>query len=357
MSDLVYQNYNNKCKGWVNPSNLFFGPQITTLTSYQSPAGSNTVVSIVGANFFSYSVVRFGTFTPTVYFINSTLLSFYVPNTLTSGTFPVQVCNGSVCSNIVNYTIDNASGFWISNGSGTISNSNASPTVPSLGGGLLVRGNISQTLNAAGCVSIGANSLPVAVDPAAIDNTCVGQDSGSQITTGSNNTCIGQGSNVSTGNISYSTAIGSGAQAINSNQIVLGRASEYVSIPSTLTQSGGGGYALTVGGDVNISGICKATSFNPPSDYRIKNVIDHITIDKDEYTIDNLKPIKYVNGKNGHTEIGFLAHEVQESFPYLVTGEKDGKDLQTLNYMGLIGVLVKEIQGLKHEINLLKTSK
>lgn len=125
MSDLVYQNYNNKCQGWVNPSNLSFGPQITSLSGYQSPAGSSTVVSISGSNFFSYSKILFGTFNPTVYFINSNLLQFYVPNTLTSGTFPVQVFNGSVGSNIVNYTIDNASGYWLLNSNGSISNTNS----------------------------------------------------------------------------------------------------------------------------------------------------------------------------------------------------------------------------------------
>lgn len=127
MSDLVYQNFNNRCQGWVNPANLFFGPEIISLTAYQSPAGSNTVVSIVGANFFSYSAIRFGTFTPTVYFINSTLLSFYIPNTLYPGTYPVQVCNGSVCSNIVNYTIDMSSGYWmidVGGNTNTISNTN-----------------------------------------------------------------------------------------------------------------------------------------------------------------------------------------------------------------------------------------
>lgn len=123
MSDLVYQSYNNKCKGWTNPSNLSYGPEIISLSSYQSPAGSNTVVSINGTNFFSYSTIRFGTFTPTVYFVNSTIIQFYVPNTLNSGTFPVQVCNGSVCSNTFNYTIDNASGYWLLNGQ-NITNSN-----------------------------------------------------------------------------------------------------------------------------------------------------------------------------------------------------------------------------------------
>jgi hypothetical protein len=129
MSDLVYQNYNNKCQGWVNPSSVFFGPQITSLSGYQSPAGSNTVVSVNGTNFYSYSSISFGTFNPTVYFINSNILQFYVPNTLTSGTFPVQVFNGSVGSNIVNYTIDNASGYWLLNSNGSISNTNTNSLV------------------------------------------------------------------------------------------------------------------------------------------------------------------------------------------------------------------------------------
>jgi len=112
-----------KFQGWVNPFNLSFGPVITSLSSFQSPAGSSTVVSIYGSNFLSYSLIRFGTFTPTVYFINSTILQFYVPSSLNYGTFPVQVCNGDVCSNIVIYTIDAASGFWLLQGQNII-NSN-----------------------------------------------------------------------------------------------------------------------------------------------------------------------------------------------------------------------------------------
>ena len=124
MSDLVFQNYNNRCKGWTNPSSLNFGPQIDSLSGYFSPAGSTTLVSINGQNFFSYSTISFGTYNPTVYFINSNILQFYVPSTLNSGTLPVQVFNGSVPSNSVNYTIDNASGYWLLNSNGSISNTN-----------------------------------------------------------------------------------------------------------------------------------------------------------------------------------------------------------------------------------------
>jgi len=70
--------------------------------------------------------------------------------------------------------------------------------------------------------------------------------------------------------------------------------------------------------------------------------------------VDGLKPIQYFNTRARKLDIGFLAHEVQEDFPYLVTGCKDGDDLQTLNYIGLVGVLVKEIQELKAKVAILE---
>ena len=132
MSDLVFQNYNNRCKGWTNPSSITFGPQIDSLSGYYSPAGSTTLVSINGLNFFSYSIISFGTYRPTVYFINSNILQFYVPSTLNSGTLPVQVFNGSIPSNSINYTIDNASGYWLLNPNGSITNTNNNSNQSSL---------------------------------------------------------------------------------------------------------------------------------------------------------------------------------------------------------------------------------
>jgi len=124
MSDPVYQNNAIRCQGWVNPEDVYFGPTIGSLSSYYSPAGSTTLVSINGSNFYSYSSVAFGTYYPTTYFINSNLIQFYIPSTLNAGTFTVQVFNGSFPSNIVNYTIDNASGYWLLNSNGNINNTN-----------------------------------------------------------------------------------------------------------------------------------------------------------------------------------------------------------------------------------------
>ena len=111
MSDLVYQNYSNKCKGWVNPSTISFGPQITSLSSYNSPAGSTSIITINGTNFYSYSRIAFGTLNPTVYFVNSNILQFYIPNNLPYGIYTIQVFNGAIGSNIVNYTLDGTGGL------------------------------------------------------------------------------------------------------------------------------------------------------------------------------------------------------------------------------------------------------
>ncbi len=107
-------------------------------------------------------------------------------------------------------------------------------------------------------------------------------------------------------------------------------------------------YALDVSGNVHVSGQVTAISFNATSDYRLKNNINQIT----NYTIDNLNPIEYdINDKH---DMGFLAHEVQEHFPFLVDGVKDGDKMQSINYNGFIALLVKEIQSLKNEVKELK---
>jgi hypothetical protein len=45
-----------------------------------------------------------------------------------------------------------------------------------------------------------------------------------------------------------------------------------------------------------------------------------------------------------------IAHEVQEEYPYLVTGEKDGEDNQTVNYTGFIGLLIHEVKQIKEQM-------
>ena len=94
-----------------------------------------------------------------------------------------------------------------------------------------------------------------------------------------------------------------------------------------------------------------AGSFNANSDYRLKSNVHQLSKTK---TVDLLNPIEY-DLSGGKHDMGFLAHEVQEVFPFLVQGEKDGKDMQSLNYNGFIALLVKEVQDLKKENKDLKS--
>jgi hypothetical protein len=69
-----------------------------------------------------------------------------------------------------------------------------------------------------------------------------------------------------------------------------------------------------------------------------------------------LRPLSYFNRLSGKEDMGLIAHELQEHFPYLVNGEKDAENYQSVNYLGLIGLLVKEVQDLKKEIKEIKSN-
>jgi hypothetical protein len=108
-------------------------------------------------------------------------------------------------------------------------------------------------------------------------------------------------------------------------------------------------YELDVSGNINATGTVTALSFNARSDYRLKTNIKKIN---DSYEIDNLNPIEY--DMNNKHNMGFIAHELQIEFPFLVNGEKDGEHMQSVNYIGLIALLTKEIQKLKIRISALE---
>jgi len=188
-----------------------------------------------------------------------------------------------------------------------------------------------------------------------------------------------------------STTIGYGANIDLSNQIVLGTSGEFVCIPSNRglsigkTTAPASGYALDISGSINFSGnlyqngsifvsgsgsgtsnsitgglfvsgdisgngdlfvrgSVEASSYNATSDYRIKDNIRNLD---DSDTISNLRPVKYLNKQTNKNDFGLIAHELQLEYPDLVSGTKDGTEYQSVNYTGLISILIKEIQDLK----------
>jgi cytoskeletal protein CcmA (bactofilin family) len=95
----------------------------------------------------------------------------------------------------------------------------------------------------------------------------------------------------------------------------------------------------------------KVSSNNPitiVSDHRIKEDVQ--TLKNSSFSLDHINPVYFYNTLSNKNDIGFIAHELQEHYPFLVNGEKDGSEYQSVNYNGLIGLLVHEVQFLKNKV-------
>jgi hypothetical protein len=109
----------------------------------------------------------------------------------------------------------------------------------------------------------------------------------------------------------------------------------------------------------NIIVSTSAVSYNTTSDYRLKENISPIVNSLDR--VMQLKPSKFNWVETGEESEGFIAHELQEIFPYAVAGEKDAIysstgniKPQSVDYGRITPLLVKAIQELKAEIDILK---
>lgn len=98
---------------------------------------------------------------------------------------------------------------------------------------------------------------------------------------------------------------------------------------------------------LTVNGTLTAGSYASSSDYRIKTNVRPLN---ETITIDNLRPVKYMQTLINKPQYGVIAHELQQYFPELVTGIKDGDSWQSVNYTGLIAILINEIKQLKAEL-------
>jgi len=103
-------------------------------------------------------------------------------------------------------------------------------------------------------------------------------------------------------------------------------------------------------GAITVSG--SATSFVTSSDYRLKNSIAPMTGALAKVAL--LKPCTYKWNADGSDSEGFIAHELQEVAPYAVSGEKDGKDMQGVDYGRLTPLLTAALQEAIAKIELLE---
>ena len=99
---------------------------------------------------------------------------------------------------------------------------------------------------------------------------------------------------------------------------------------------------------MDVSGNINAVSYFANSDYRIKKDIKDLY-----YNIDKLKPKTYYNTLTQKQDCGFIAHELQDEFDFMVNGLKDGDNLQSVNYISLIPIIIKEIQLIKQKLKMM----
>jgi hypothetical protein len=93
-----------------------------------------------------------------------------------------------------------------------------------------------------------------------------------------------------------------------------------------------------------------AVAYNTSSDYRLKDNPQPLT--NSGAFIDALKPKTWNWKADGSKGVGFIAHEVQEVSPGSVVGEKDGEQMQAMEYGSaeFIANIIAEIQSLRARV-------
>jgi hypothetical protein len=94
------------------------------------------------------------------------------------------------------------------------------------------------------------------------------------------------------------------------------------------------------------------TAYNTSSDYRLKEQVR--PIDNPLEKVLKLNPVNFKYKNSNTVQDGFIAHEIQEILPYLVTGEKDGEQMQEVDYSKLTPILIAAIKEQQVQIQELK---
>ena len=113
----------------------------------------------------------------------------------------------------------------------------------------------------------------------------------------------------------------------------------------------GGATVNILGNNINLAGVATAQDFDALSDANFKDNIE--TVENALDKVDNLRGVRFEWKRSGAPAYGVIAQELEEVLPELVHGGV-GADPKTVNYNGIIGVLIEAIKELKEEVNQLK---
>ena len=130
----------------------------------------------------------------------------------------------------------------------------------------------------------------------------------------------------------------------------------FIQIEHPVNTSTGSDYAIfrynqSIIGTIRQNGTSQV-QYNVSSDYRLKEDL------QDFAGLDMVSKIPVYDFKwktDESRSYGVMAHELQEVLPDAVSGEKDAEEMQGVDYSKIVPLLVKSIQELKAEIELLKS--
>jgi len=103
-------------------------------------------------------------------------------------------------------------------------------------------------------------------------------------------------------------------------------------------------------GNINASGIVTATDFNSASDQRLKTNIKPIENALDKVT--KIEGVSFNWIENNQPSMGVIAQEIEKVLPELIKGDST----KTVNYNGLIGLLIESIKQQQTQIISLQTN-
>lgn len=109
------------------------------------------------------------------------------------------------------------------------------------------------------------------------------------------------------------------------------------------------GSAVTLNSNgISVSGIVTATDFNSTSDANLKENVQ--TFENALEVVSELRGVRFDWKKDQKPSVGVIAQELEEVLPELVSDT----DPKTVNYNGIIGVLIEAIKELSEEVQTLK---
>lgn len=212
-------------------------------------------------------------------------------------------------------------------------------------------------------------------------NTLVGSSSGSGLTTGQYNTILGAQAGLNNnGSSNVFIGTGSGGQNTGSGNVFIGNQSGFYSDKNSnkliihndgnsttplvfgdfqnrqlgIGTSSLGTYTLSVNGDAFATGLWLSSDKRFKQDEKIlTGALEKLnTVRGVSYQFKKGEAASGRSFSEG-TQFGFIAQDLQKTFPELVKENSDG--YLAVNYMGMVPVLVEAIKELKSEVDNLKT--